>query len=202
MLPRIHCLFPTWLFEFRLPDHEAMNERWAEQIVQSAPTSRDLLLFQTRNDLHELPEFAPLTESIRAAARTALEMLEASYEELSITGCWANVQRRNSTFRMHSHPNNFLSGVYYVRAPKDSGCLVFRKRVLGEIVPLFKVANPLNEVTHARQPEEGMMLLFPSWLEHSVERNKSDALRISISFNLMFRGLLGSNPTLTTARFD
>ena len=33
---------------------------------------------------------------------------------------------------------------------------------------------------------DGTLLLFPSWLEHSVDANRSDEERISISFNLMF----------------
>lgn len=36
--------------------------------------------------------------------------------------------------------------------------------------------------------EEGMLLVFPAWLPHSVEANASDRLRISVSFKLMFRG--------------
>ena len=33
---------------------------------------------------------------------------------------------------------------------------------------------------------DGMLLLFPSYLEHSVDANESNDERISISFNLMF----------------
>lgn len=32
---------------------------------------------------------------------------------------------------------------------------------------------------------EGTLLLFPSYLEHSVDANRSDDERVSISFNLM-----------------
>ena len=34
------------------------------------------------------------------------------------------------------------------------------------------------------KPEEGKLLLFPSYLHHSVEENVSDEDRIVISFNL------------------
>jgi ectoine hydroxylase-related dioxygenase (phytanoyl-CoA dioxygenase family) len=36
------------------------------------------------------------------------------------------------------------------------------------------------------QVREGTRLLFPSYLEHSVDANRSDDERVSISFNLMF----------------
>ena len=32
----------------------------------------------------------------------------------------------------------------------------------------------------------GTVLIFPSWLAHSVDLNRSDETRISISFNVMF----------------
>ena len=45
------------------------------------------------------------------------------------------------------------------------------------------------------------MLLFPSWLQHFVPANKSEHRRISISFNLMLRGLVGSKGSLQSAEF-
>ena len=39
--------------------------------------------------------------------------------------------------------------------------------------------------TEARfRPEEGRMYIFPAWLEHGVEVNRSDTDRVSISFNI------------------
>ena len=34
-------------------------------------------------------------------------------------------------------------------------------------------------------PEEGRMYVFPGWLEHGVEENKSDQDRVSIAFNVL-----------------
>ena len=48
---------------------------------------------------------------------------------------------------------------------------------------------------------ENTMLLFPSWLQHFVPPNKSEHRRISISFNLMLRGLVGSKGSLQSAEF-
>ena len=33
-------------------------------------------------------------------------------------------------------------------------------------------------------PQEGMLLFFPTWLEHDVEPSKTDDERISIAFNV------------------
>jgi hypothetical protein len=34
--------------------------------------------------------------------------------------------------------------------------------------------------------DEGTLLVFPAWLMHSVDPNRSERLRISASFNAMF----------------
>jgi ectoine hydroxylase-related dioxygenase (phytanoyl-CoA dioxygenase family) len=33
-------------------------------------------------------------------------------------------------------------------------------------------------------PENGKLIVFPSWLEHSVLANKTNEIRISIAFNV------------------
>jgi uncharacterized protein (TIGR02466 family) len=50
---------------------------------------------------------------------------------------------------------------------------------------------PVGKETHftatevRMRPEEGRMYVFPSWLEHGVEINRSDRDRVSISFNVL-----------------
>ena len=38
------------------------------------------------------------------------------------------------------------------------------------------------------RPEEGRLYVFPGWLEHGVEENRSDRDRVSISFNVLAAG--------------
>ena len=42
-----------------------------------------------------------------------------------------------------------------------------------------------------------MLILFPSLLEHDVERNKADGVRRSLSFNTFVRGVVGGSKQLT-----
>ena len=52
---------------------------------------------------------------------------------------------------------------------------------------------PDYEYYHASQlynfiePQEDMILFFPSWLEHDVEVNQSNEERISIGFNIFVK---------------
>jgi uncharacterized protein (TIGR02466 family) len=100
--------------------------------------------------------------------------------------CWANVNQRGDSNRLHIHPGNPWSGVYYVATePNARGEIYFidpRVASLMSIHPLnpFNATNPITLV-----PEASMLLVFPSFLYHGVHPYQGDSPRISIAFNLM-----------------
>ena len=47
-------------------------------------------------------------------AQTALRFLKVSNDDIETTGCRANVSAGGASHAIHSHPNNFLSDIYYV----------------------------------------------------------------------------------------
>ena len=40
------------------------------------------------------------------------------------------------------------------------------------------------------EPKAGRCIMFPSWVTHCVDPNKSDDLRISVSFNFLQKTLM------------
>ena len=101
---------------------------------------------------------------------------------------WANINRKGNYNKRHVHmdPGIFLCGVYYVKAPENSGNI----RFFDPRGPLMGSMQDHNYFFggHAHQfitPKEGLLLFFPSWLEHDVEPNNSDEDRISIAFNVV-----------------
>ena len=82
--------------------------------------------------------------------------------------------------------NSSLSAAYYVRAPENCGEIVFYDPRPAPVFshPLANNPNSLNAMVNSIKPVEGALVLFPSYLEHSVNRNKSDEERIVISFNI------------------
>ena len=57
--------------------------------------------------------------------RDVLDYLRIGEVAFEITGCWANVNAPGAAHGLHSHPNNFLSGVYYVRVPSGGDTINF-----------------------------------------------------------------------------
>jgi uncharacterized protein (TIGR02466 family) len=102
---------------------------------------------------------------------------------------WINVSRAGDHNVLHCHPGCFLSATYYVKVPPamTGGEIVFRDP-RGPAVAMYE--TPGIELPWVGSgmgipfsPGTGHLLLFPSWLEHRVERFEGPGERISIAFN-------------------
>ena len=190
-------LFPSCVWLHELADHQALNEPMAAELAKLREVSGHALsdqgAWQSRGDLHRQPAFQPLVKCIGAACSGVMEFLRYRVEGFEITDCWANINPPGQAHPIHHHPNNFLSGVYYLQAPKNCGNIVFHDPRLQAIVLLPEVSErtPLNAVKHRFEPKAGQLLVFHSWFQHWVEANKGEQDRISIAFNIMLKGPVG-----------
>lgn len=158
---------------------------------------------QTSDRLHERPEMAPLVDFFNAKIARRFADFKVADPRFEITSCWANIQQRGDALRYHSHSNSYLSGSYYIRCPADGGDLEFLDpRATGFRFDLeVTEMNPFNAEAFSVSPRPGMLVLFPSSVMHGTGRNDTDEPRISIAFNVLPRGELGSSRRLTRARF-
>ena len=102
---------------------------------------------------------------------------------------WINVNRPGDYNILHCHPGCFLSATYYVKVPPDmkGGEIVFRDP-RGPAVAMYEtpgielpwLGTGMGLPFSARN---GHLVMFPSWLEHRVERFEGSGERISIAFN-------------------
>jgi len=107
--------------------------------------------------------------------------------QLVVKECWANVNDKYAYNQPHTHPNALLSGAYYVQVPKNNSgqfILMDPRSQPWVMQPEFQEQLPGNSQIQQIPPEEGRLIMFPSWLEHSVGQNLSDGLRVSLSFNI------------------
>ena len=90
---------------------------------------------------------------------------------------------------MHTHIRSMFSGVYYVSAKHGQGGFYFERNDGAEHFIKHPDPNCLttfNVFSWIHPSETGKLIIFPSWLKHSVEPNNIDEYRISISFNYQF----------------
>lgn len=186
-------LFPTfvWKTELKPEAYEPINrgiKMKLDELTSSRPKLAPGEKWQTDQELHKLEQFQELNSYIRAAAKGALDFLKVVYDSFEITGCWANISAIGAAHKAHTHPNNFLSGVYYVQTGEGANTITFDdpRPQTYIIAPPTTEPNLENAGKIIMPVKDGTLAIFPAWLPHSVDRNRSDRERISVSFNIMF----------------
>jgi uncharacterized protein (TIGR02466 family) len=189
----ILSIFPTFVWKIQsTPEfYEKVNTKILKALNRMNPDLANISLgdsWQSNLQLHKHEEFIDLVPRIHTTAKTVLRFLKVSYDAVEITGCWANINSTVASHAIHSHPNNFLSGVYYVQTQARADTINFHdpRPQTGIIRPPVTELTTQNTDQVVVNVSTGTLLMFPAYLEHSVSRNESDKLRISISFNLMF----------------
>lgn len=99
---------------------------------------------------------------------------------------WLNVNRKNHHNITHTHGGNDYSVVYYVQVPKNSGDLVFENPVLHQRTTTlwYSKHDMWNSEFIKITPKKYNLIIFPAYLPHYVEVNKSSTPRISLACNL------------------
>ena len=186
-------LFPTlvWKIQLKSDQCEKINAQLGEALRSLRRGSSEPAAdqgWQSTRALHELAECSGLVTCIDHAVDGVLRFLKVGYDDFQITGCWANVNMQGASHRLHNHPNNFLSGVYYIQTDDGADTINFHDPRNQTSV----IRPPVTELTRENTDQvvvnvsDGTLLIFPSYLQHSVDANRSDTERISVSFNIMF----------------
>jgi uncharacterized protein (TIGR02466 family) len=185
-------MFPTFVWKLQI--EAGLRDALREHILAALAVMREGLPlargagWQSAQELHRRDDFRDLVACIDGGVGTILRFLRIGDLPHEITGCWANVLTRGAAHRMHSHPNNFLSGVYYVCTGPGADTINFhdprpQTAVMRPPVVELTAENTDQVVIRVR---DGTLLLFPSYLAHSVDATTRDEERVSVSFNVMF----------------
>lgn len=121
---------------------------------------------------------------------------------LDLSNYWINYNYENSYNTEHFHPHSVISAVYYVHTPRNSGNFRIvnpEEHILSFYLSEFNIKHQAfdnqlfdmeNEETvnlfsrsYYLTPRQNNLIIFPSWMKHSVENNNSNDTRISIAFN-------------------
>ena len=151
--------------------------------------------WQSKANLHRNKLYDKLTNKV-------VDSLHFEYQGFNITDMWSNVLKPGETHRPHTHSNNILSGVFYVDAEQTSGIMFTDPRPqAGVIQPDVTKQFVDNANVIKYDSSTNRMILFPSWLQHYVPTNETKSNRISIAFNVMLKGKVGSSEEYQSAEF-
>lgn len=115
------------------------------------------------------------------------------YEPINyeIVSSWATKTPMGTCGTRHTHPNSWISGVYYPDTLDSS--IEFSKQVPSNFYQPVKNNNILNSEKWYLPVVKGSVVLFPSNLSHRVTKNNSDRNRYSIAFNIFPTGTFGKH---------
>jgi uncharacterized protein (TIGR02466 family) len=98
---------------------------------------------------------------------------------------WININSFGHTNCKHIHGNSILSGCVYLKTPQNSGNIIFNPNLANEYFfkSFTECDNDITSYEATFSTEEKQVIIFPSFLPHSVGKNNSNEDRISIAFN-------------------
>lgn len=181
-----------------LPSPASLNQALeklilARQLVDAGVTQSNLGGWHSALDLLRwaTDPIRPVVQRIIQLADSATDDLQAKPGERRgwMLEAWANVNPPGGAANaMHSHGGSYWSAVYYVRVdPGEGGELVLydpRLPVIDMHAPALRFRDCGGEQQAAIKPVAGMIVIFPSWLQHAVRPWVGDGARISIAMNL------------------
>ena len=178
----IHNIFSIPIWGFLLKNHEYEKNDYIDylynlkEMTKGVRKSNFLNSWHSDTDLFNQGIFRELSDSILDIATNIATGLVKD-PKLNIHESWANINAKYSYNAHHVHAG-LLSGVFYLKTPKDSGRLILSNPAVRSQSHLIRPKD------FPCEPEPLSLIIFPTWLEHYVEPNKSEEDRISISFNI------------------
>lgn len=193
----VYSLFATPLARIQIPNAAEINPGLEKAILERENIDRggkrsNIGGWQSGDNLVDWPEpeITELVDSMRCAVLNMVSLITrvTRFEASVNLVAWANINRSGNFNQVHTHPQNHWSGVYYVQSGEfgsdeiaGPGQLQIhdpRERADMYLHPQAPFGKPFRIA-----PRSGMMVVFPSWLAHSVNVFYSDTIRISVAFN-------------------
>ena len=144
--------------------------------------------YQSPKTLQNVEELKPLFNYICQIGINCCADLDFIECDVAITSAWLNINNSRQCMNNEHIGEHTFTGVFYLKAPKDSGKLVLHNSLVNKMWNGCKLSSKKNQFTGENiriEPIEGSIFIFPSYLPQSVETNNHDDERISISFNLI-----------------
>ena len=193
---KVHKYFAQPIFQYQLENYERHNQDLKKYIYNAYNEDPNGLSRSNQGGWHSKPfdlkdkSSAPFIffQSIQKYVADVFKEYGWLYVpgKVNLTEMWAIINKKNNFNIEHTHPNNYLSAAYYVKAPENCGSFIVTNpnSVSRERITASERKTEFNQNIAQIKPKEGDLLLFPAYLPHSVGMNLSDEDRIVISFNV------------------
>lgn len=184
---------PVWFYDISPEDinTDILEQECYEIMKKEKGVVKSNINGWQSNDFNSIREDSPsINKLIKLVMYKALFVFEdygiKSDYKCVFNNAWININKKGASNATHIHASTILAGVFYVKCNKDSGNFYIEKNYDSSYIDLTVLKNN-NALTFGRvvyPPITNRLILFPGWIPHGVELNKSDEDRISIAFNI------------------
>ena len=193
---KIYNLFPVPIFQYKIENYQEINQELLNYILELQKKNKIGNTHSNRGGWHspnfDLVNEGPPINFINKFKDFLKHIISSDMgweyipNKQRIVAMWAIINKKNSFNVMHNHQNCYLSASYYVRKPEDSGDITFfdPKEAKTYRFPKIEKYTEYSAGAVTIKPEEGDLLIFPSYLYHAVGENLSDDSRVVLSFNV------------------
>ncbi|MCL6526738.1 MAG: 2OG-Fe(II) oxygenase family protein [Thermaceae bacterium] len=210
MNPAVQLLWPTPILVKRFEHSEAVNAELVRLFYQELEAQGGMRgnVYSSRDDLLERYSSPALQALFGFVSSSVFEVAQAMNAplwkrlgtgklQMHVVGAWFQIQNRYGFHDIHNHGNCSWSGVYYVqidpvgqrRQHPALGVLNGITRFYSQGLNLLGGAHMdmgnayMQQSTFDVTPEEGVLVVFPSWLLHKAMPYDGEKDRIILSFN-------------------
>ncbi|HEX4737256.1 MAG TPA: TIGR02466 family protein [Allosphingosinicella sp.] len=190
--------FSTPVILDRIEDAEAINAALEPLILARRREDKGISRSNTAGGWHSDTRLLHWAgDQVRPVVARMVELTDAHIVDTQarpgqrrgwILDAWANVNETGAGNAPHSHGACFWSAVYYVRIDEgEGGELVLddpRMPMMEMHAPFLRFRDAGGDKAIRLRPTAGQIVIFPSWLVHSVTPWQGEGLRISIAVNL------------------
>ena len=192
---KTHNLWPIPIYEAEIP----VKQEWKDAIINLEYERTHINNSEISKDRYILNNIPDLKSDIESHCelfvRKYLTVKDSA--QFYLQNSWCNIHGPEESSQIHYHASSLLSGVYYPILPKNSGNIAFHKgsiynNIFHQSIRFdYEENNNITAEKYVLNLKEGTIIIFPSHLDHSVERNNSNEKRYSIAFNFFVRGKFG-----------
>lgn len=131
-------------------------------------------------------EFFSLTSNVNNEIKNFAKFHNDNCEYFS-NHAWINIYNKENFQEPHYHSYPYMySAIFYLKAPENSGKVVFQSPFYQYVNESFLDDNNfINDTYRYFMPEENMLIVFKSFLNHYVLPGQNNEERISIAFNYL-----------------
>ena len=202
---KILTYFPQPIFRYKVENYKTFNKELEEYIYKLKEEDNEGVVRSNRGGWHsksfKVREKGTIQNRFTQELSKYIFDVIQTYgwkcvpERVVVSEMWAIINKPRDFNLIHTHPKAYLSAAYYVKAPEKAGRFVIENplSVARHSYPAHATKTEYNIKAAALDIEEGDLLLFPAYLPHKVNENKSDEDRIVISFNVNINNFDNTN---------